>query len=442
MHQLTARSVEFVSLAGESCLAREYRSVAALLAFTKQAYVDYKPLGVIGVIVPWNYPFHNVLSAVVAALMSGNGAVVKVSEYASFGADRIERLFREILARRGHDPELVQVVTGLAETGSALVSSGVDKVLFIGSPAVGKLVMRAASATLTPVILELGGKDAFIVFDDAEFEQCVDVAIRGAFINCGQNCIAAERFYVQDGIYDRFVAEVTKRVKTLAQGATSCDGDARCDFGAITMPGQMEVLKSLIADAVSQGAKVLTGGEVNTSAGTQKGLYFKPTILAGVTHKMKIANEEAFGPVMTIIKFKTEDEVIAMANCTEYGLGSSVFTTDYSRAERITSALETGMTSVNDFGMVPMVQSLPFGGIRSSGFGAFNGAEGLRGFSRAHAVVTDRFPMRSQTPKFLQYPVSKEAYKIVQAGVWMVYGPSWMESAKALVRMMKHIMKA
>jgi acyl-CoA reductase-like NAD-dependent aldehyde dehydrogenase len=149
---------------------------------------------VIGVIVPWNYPFHNVLSAVAAALMAGNGALVKVSEYASFGAERIEQVLREILARRGHDPELVQVVTGYGETGAALVSSGVDKVLFIGSPAVGKLVMRAASATLTPVILELGGKDAFIVFDDADFEHCIDIAIRGAFINCGQSqCLIVHR---------------------------------------------------------------------------------------------------------------------------------------------------------------------------------------------------------------------------------------------------------
>lgn len=153
---ISCEKIRWIIQNGEKCLQREYRSVAALLAFTKQAYVEYKPLGVIGVIVPWNYPFHNVISATVAALMAGNGAVVKVSEYASFGAERIERIFREILARRGHDPELVQVVTGMAETGSALVTCGVDKVLFIGSPAVGKLVMRAASATLTPVILELG----------------------------------------------------------------------------------------------------------------------------------------------------------------------------------------------------------------------------------------------------------------------------------------------
>jgi acyl-CoA reductase-like NAD-dependent aldehyde dehydrogenase len=426
---------------GERCLAREGRPVAAMLAFTKKAYVDYKPLGVIGVIVPWNYPFHNVLSAVAAALMAGNGVMVKVSEYASFGAGRIETILRDVLARRGHDPELVQVVTGYGETGNALVTSGVDKVLFIGSPAVGKLVMKAASATLTPVILELGGKDAFIVFDDVDFEHAVDIAIRGAFINCGQNCISAERFYVQSGVYDRFVAEIKKRLSTLEQGASSIDGQ-RCDFGAITMEPQIKVFSELITDAVNKGAKLEMGGARFTDekrAG--KGCFWQPTLLTGVTHAMRIANEEAFGPVMSVIKFTTEAEVVKMANCTEFGLGSSVFTTDYAKAERITSQLYTGMTTVNDFGMVPMVQSLPFGGVRSSGFGAFNGAEGLRGFSRTHAVVTDRFPVRSQTPKFLQYPVNKNAVHVTQAAVSMIYGKSWIDSAKALVDLAKAAMK-
>lgn len=184
---ITCEKLRFTIAKGESWLAREYRSVAALLAFTKTAYVEYQPLGVIGVIVPWNYPFHNVLSAATAALMAGNGCVIKVSEYASWGAPWIENMFREVLANRGYDPELVQVITGMGETGNALVTCGVDKVLFIGSPGVGKLVMKAASATLTPVILELGGKDPFIVFSDAEFDHCIDIAIRGAFINCGQS---------------------------------------------------------------------------------------------------------------------------------------------------------------------------------------------------------------------------------------------------------------
>jgi len=442
---ITCEKLRWLIKHGERCLAREYRPVATLLAFTKRAYVDYKPLGVIGVIVPWNYPFHNVLSAAAAALMAGNGVVIKVSEYASYGAERIETVLREIIAKRGYDPNLIHVITGMGETGSALVTSGVDKVLFIGSPAVGKLVMRAASANLTPVILELGGKDPFIVFDDVDLEHCLDIAIRGAFINCGQNCISAERIYVQSGVHDRFVEEIVKRVRTLSMGASSCKPDGRrCDFGAITMPAQVKNYESLIDDAVQKGAKLLHGGVTYTDGdATGKGVYFKPTILSDVTHKMRIANEEAFGPIMSIFKFDSEEEVIEQANCTNFGLGSCVFTRSLARAERVTSQLETGMTSINDFGMVPMVQSLPFGGVKHSGFGAFNGREGLIGFSRTHAVVTDRFPgMRTQTPKFLQYPVSKYAATIAQAAVKMIYGPSWMASAQALATMMKNIMKA
>ena len=248
-------------------------------------------------------------------------------------------------------------------------------------------------------------------------------------------------------MYDKFAAEVSRRVKALQQGASGLGPNApRCDFGAITMPAQIANYRALIDDAVAKGAKILAGGEVYTDkAGGRTGkagCYFAPTILADVNHSMRCANEEGFGPMMNLIRFKTEAELVALANCTEYGLGSSVFTTDYAKAERITSQLVTGMTSVNDFGMVPMVQSLPFGGVKSSGFGAFNGPEGLRGFSRAHAVVTDRFPMRSQTPKFLQYPVSPAAVGIVQAGVKMVYGASWTESVTNCISLVKQILKA
>lgn len=204
----------------------------------------------------------------------------------------------------------------------------------------------------------------------------------------------------------------------------------------------MKIVESLIADALSKGAKLLHGGSRFVSTSAPNGLFFTPTILANVTHQMRIANEEVFGPVMTIMKFDTEQQVIEMANCTDYGLGSSIFTTDYQKADRVASQLVTGMTSVNDFGMVPMVQSLPFGGVKHSGFGAFNGSEGLRGFSRAQAIVNDRFGVRAQTPPFLQYPVAPNAFKIVQAGVRMVYGQSWIQSIKGFIEMMKLILNS
>jgi acyl-CoA reductase-like NAD-dependent aldehyde dehydrogenase len=471
----TCEKIRWIVHNGEDCIGPEERPVPSLL-FLKRAWVEYAPLGVIGIIVPWNYPFHNVLSACVAAIFTGNGALCKVSEFASWSAERIEQVFREVLARRGHNPDLVQVVVGYGETGAALVECGVDKVLFIGSPAVGKRVMMSAAKNLTPVILELGGKDPFIVFDDCDFDHMLDVAIRGAFINCGQNCISSERFYVQAGVYDRFVAAVDSKMRCVRQGSSLLDGGTY-DFGSMTMAGQVRIVDELVRDAVARGARVVSGGgprdpyprsgsgsgsAAAASAGgalstleakeskhgggparDHSGYWFAPTVLANVNHDMRIANEEAFGPVMSIIKFNTEDEVVNWSNTkTPYGLGSSIFTTDYHKAHRVATRLVCGMTSVNDFGMVPLVQSLPFGGIKDSGFGCFNGAEGLRGFMRTKSVVSDRFHIRAQTPGFLQYPMAHNAHLIAQQAITMIYTASWLASLRALVKLVWLALKA
>jgi len=335
----TCEKIRWLCANGEECLATESRPVPFLLAFTKMARVEYSPLGVIGIIVPWNYPFFNVLSAVVAALFAGNGAVCKVSEFASFSAGPIEDMLRTILARRGHSPELVQIIQGFGDTGAALVQSGVDKVLFIGSPAVGKKVMEGASATLTPVILELGGKDPFVVFADCEFDHMIEIALRGAFINCGQNCISSERFYVQASIYDKFVAEIERRIKTLRQGTPGT-----CDFGSMTMPAQVGIVDTLVQDAIAKGARLIKGGK--QIPGTPKNsLYYGITVLADVNNSMRIAKEEAFGPVMTIMRFEEEKDLLEAVNSTEFGLGSSVFTTDYKKADRVGRQIHSGHTT-------------------------------------------------------------------------------------------------
>jgi len=393
---------------------------------------------VIGIIVPWNYPFHNVLSHVATALFAGNGAVVKVSEWASHSAGWIEDMLREVIGKRGFNPDLVQVVTGYGETGATLVQSGVDKVLFIGSPGVGKLVMKGASATLTPVILELGGKDAFVVCDDADLDHCIDIAVRGAFINCGQNCISAERFLVQDGIHDEFVRRVLDKLKKTDQGVST---KTRCDFGAITMPGQADHVDKLVQDAVSKGARLMSGGTKRGVEGKHP-TFYEPTVLVDVDLKMDIATEETFGPVMTVVRWKTEEELEKICNSTPYGLGSSIFSKNYSKAERISKRIVTGMANINDFAIVPLIQSLPFGGVRASGFGAFNGKEGLRGFSRAKSITTDRLGIRAAAPGWLQYPVSSSAKSIVQQAMFMVYGRTWIESAKGCVNMLSLVASA
>jgi acyl-CoA reductase-like NAD-dependent aldehyde dehydrogenase len=200
---------------GEAILSREDRPLPLLMRILKRAYVEFVPVGVMGLIVPWNYPANHVLVHGATCLFAGNAALFKVSEYASASAAALEDIFRKVLANRGHSPDLVQVVTGLGATGEAVVKSGVDKILFIGSPAIGKKIMAAASERLTPVILELGGKDPFIVFDDCDFDHTIDIAVRGAFINCGQNCVSAERFYVHEKVYDRFIERMTALLKTM-----------------------------------------------------------------------------------------------------------------------------------------------------------------------------------------------------------------------------------
>ena len=391
----------------------------------KAARVEYLPLGVIGVIAPWNFPFHNFFCPAIPALFAGNAVVVKVSELATWSSLHYVKIFEDALRRRGHSPDLVQVVTGYGETGSALVTSGVDKVFFTGSPQNGRKVMAAAAETLTPVVLELGGKDPMIVCEDADLEQAVSTALFGVFNACGQMCVGAERLYVFEGIYDAFVENVLARARALRQGPPLAGGEV--DLGAMTMPRQLEIIQSLVDDAVAKGARVLCGGRPRTDLG---GNFYPPTILVDVDHSMWITQEEQFGPVMVIVKVRSDDEAIRLANDCPYGLGSSVFTRDPARAERFARALDAGMTTVNDFGLAYMIQSLPFGGRKISGFGRINGREGLRACCNAKAIVTDRVPVRQG---MALYPVRAATFELVTGAVKAIYGSGLARRARGAV---------
>jgi acyl-CoA reductase-like NAD-dependent aldehyde dehydrogenase len=232
----TCEKLRWIINEGEHALAPEYRTPPAML-FLKKARVEYHPIGVIGVIIPWNYPFHNVASAVASAIFAGNAAVVKVSEYANGSRAYFEEIFQNVLRKRGHSPHLVQLIPGFGlPTGQTLVEE-CDKLLFIGSPITGRHIVTASCKNLTPITLELGGKDPFIVFADAEFDHAVDVALRGVFTNNGQNCIAAERIYVQDSIYERFSEAVASKARNLRQCTLQSGRTGDC--GALTMDGQV-----------------------------------------------------------------------------------------------------------------------------------------------------------------------------------------------------------
>jgi acyl-CoA reductase-like NAD-dependent aldehyde dehydrogenase len=384
----------------------------------KATRVEYPPLGVIGVLCPSSRPFHDVFGPTAAALFAGNAVVVKVSEWAAWSAADFQALFDEVLTGAALPRDLVHVIVGASDTGQALVTSGVDKVFFTGSPHNGRKVMEAAARTLTPVVLELGGKDPMIICDDADLDQVVETAMRGVFAACGQTGVAAERLYVMEGIYDRFVARVVEQARMLRQGPPSGDGrvdDARYDLGAVTTPRQLEVIQRLIDDAVHKGARVLVGGKRNP---VWKGQFFEPTVLVDCDHSMAITREETVGPVMTIIRCGTEDEAVRLANDCEYGRGSSVFTRDRRRAERMARAISAGMTVVNAHGIAHLVPSAPFGGLRSSGFGKMNGREGLRACTAEKAIVTDRFPL----PIPRAYPITRGSFGLMEGAISAVYG--------------------
>jgi acyl-CoA reductase-like NAD-dependent aldehyde dehydrogenase len=398
--------------------------VSSGLLVHKRARIEFQPLGVIGVICPWNFPLQNVLGPTVPALMAGNAVVVKVSEWTSWSAPRIQRIFDEALGRAGWPTDLVQVITGDGETGAALVGGGVDKVIFTGSIANGRRVLEASAKTLTPVILELGGKDPMIVCDDASLDQAVHAALAGAFISSGQMCLAAERVYVQEGLYERFVDEVAQRVGALRQGPPLAGPPGAVDVGAMTMPRQIEIVERLVGDAVAKGAQVRAGGERAPGPGS----FFRPTVLAGCDATMAIMREETFGPVLCVARFADDDEVVRLANDTAYGLGSTVFTRDPARARRIAARLVAGSTVVNDFGLAYMANALPFGGVRGSGFGRLNGREGIRACTNVKSVLEDRLPLHLPTKL---YPVGPGDYARGRRTVELLYRRGLLARARA-----------
>jgi len=397
---------------GEKALRPE--RVSPGLFLHKKARIEFEPRGVVGIITPWNYPLQNILGPTIPALMAGNAVVVKVSEWTAWSASRFQQIFDEALEAAGMPRELVQVINGYAETGAALVSGGVDLVIFTGSMGNGKRIIRQSADTLTPVILELGGKDSFIVCDDADLEQAVHAALAGVFIAAGQNCLAAERFFVFDRIYDAFEARVVEEVGALRQGPPLTD--ERVDVGAMVTPAQLDIVERLVQDAVAKGARVLVGGERRL---TDEGQYFAPTILADVTPDMAIMQEETFGPVMVLSRVRDEVEAIDRANETQFGLGCTILTKSRSRARRLAKAVACGNVSVNDFGFTYMAMDLPFGGTKGSGFGRLNGRDGLRACTNQKAVLVDRFPMHQ--PSKL-YPVGPKDYDLARGVVRTLYG--------------------
>ena len=333
----TSEKISCLCKHGESWLANDYRPVNMMMLH-KTAYVSYIPLGVLGVIAPWNYPFCNFMNHILSGLFAGDAVVVKASEHTSYSSSYFLDIVRGALSACGHDPSVVQLLVGFGDSGAALVSSPyVDKIIFTGSPEVGRMVMSGAAPNLKPVVLELGGKDPMIFCNDVKLKDVVPWAMRGCFQNAGQNCCGVERVFVYESVHDEFVETVVLEVQNLRQGATcATDGSSDCiDCGAMVTKDQIEIIQSLVDDAVSKGAVVRVGGESNKSCGP--GNFYSPTVITGITREMRISQEEVFGPLMcvVIVPDDDDDKCVEMVNDCKFGLGASCYSGDQKRAEKI-----------------------------------------------------------------------------------------------------------
>ncbi len=378
------------------------RKVGSGMLANFRATVSYHALGVIGVIGPWNYPLFTPMGSIAYALAAGNAVVWKPSELTPLVAVEIAEIAAKTFALKN----LLQVVTGAGATGAALAKSAVDKVAFTGSAGTGRRVMIAAAERLTPVLLELGGKDPMIVADDADLDKAAEACVYGALTNAGQACISVERVYVADAVHDRFVAAVVEQVKALKVGGD--DGH----LGAMTSDAQVDIVRAHLDDAVARGAKVHTGGSAAIS-----GNYIQPTVLTDVTHDMKIMRDETFGPVIPIKRVASLDEAVRLANDTTFGLGSSVFAGKGART--IASKLRAGMTSVNSVMAFAGIPGLPFGGIGDSGFGRIHGDEGIREFTRVKATAEQVMSIPINMMSFNQ---PKNAVKQMRSMIKQLYG--------------------
>jgi succinate-semialdehyde dehydrogenase/glutarate-semialdehyde dehydrogenase len=361
----------------------------------KKSRINFFPLGVVGIVSPWNFPFAIPMGEVVMGLMAGNAVLLKPSEHTPLVGLKIGELFRAAGLPEG----ILQVLTGDGTTGAALTESAIDKIFFTGSVRTGRKVAEAAAGRLMPFVLELGGKDAMIVCADAPFERTVNGALWGAFSNCGQACASVERLYVVESIAKRFISAVVEKAKTLRVGV---DGAQQQDIGSLNNENQLRIVTEHVNDAVARGAKVLTGGR---RIATLPGYFFEPTILVNVNDSMRVMREETFGPVLPIVVVEDEAEAIREANRSNYGLLASVWTTDTNRGKKIAEQVQAGTVIINDVMYTHSAAETPWFGVKESGFGVTHSKHGLREFVQMKHFNWDVLPLKSN---LWWYPYSEK----------------------------------
>lgn len=345
-----------------------------LLMSNMAATLEYQPLGVVGVIGPWNYPVFTPMGSIAYALAAGNAVVFKPSEYTPGVGRWLADSFAAVCGR-----PVLQTVTGFGATGAALVDAQVDKIAFTGSAATGRKIMAAAAAHLTPVLMECGGKDAMLVDADADIDAAADAATWGGMSNAGQTCAGVERIYVHGDVYDEFVDRVVAKASDVSAGSGEDD-----QIGPITMPSQVDVIRRHVAGALDRGGRAILGG-LDAVGDSVVG----PTVMVDVPDDALAMTDETFGPTLVITKVGSMDEAVEQANDSAYGLGATVFSK--ARGAELAARIRSGMTSINSVISFAGIAALPFGGIGESGFGRIHGEDGIREFTRTKAVARQRF---------------------------------------------------
>lgn len=361
---------------GEKILSDKKVSAPAYMPLKKN-YIQYRPLGTILVISPWNYPFTLSMIPLVSALIAGNGVILKPASETIYTGKIIQDIFTVL----NFPKDLIQVVYTEKNSGmgAELIDLKPDKIFFTGSTATGKKVLKQAAEHMIPVELELGGKDPLIVFKDANLERAATAAVWGAFTNSGQVCMSVERAYVEQEIYDEFITLVKSKIGELWQGT-----EPYADLGCMISQEQTAVVKEQLEDAKDKGAKVYAKGVF-----LDESTFVPAMLLTGVNHDMEIMKEETFGPILPVMTFRTEEEAVALANDSAYGLAASIFTSDMDKAKRVAGKIRAGNININEVMASIANPRLPFGGVKNSGMGRYHGEEGLKSFTETVSLLID-----------------------------------------------------
>jgi acyl-CoA reductase-like NAD-dependent aldehyde dehydrogenase len=389
-------------------LSDEKRKLHGYLRPYKKLMMHYRPLGVVGIITPWNGPFALAINPTVQAILAGNAVILKPSEVAPYSGDWAIRLLREAGVPEG----VVQTLHGDGETGAALVQGGVEKISFTGSVRTGKKIAAACAEQLIPYTLELGGKDAMIVCEDADLERAAHGAVFNSILNSGHVCMGVERIYVIESVADEF----EERIKSIVGGLRYGKGDD-VDVGAVFWDRQLPIIEQHVEDAKAKGAEIVVGGEADTT----EGLFYKPTFVRKVDHTMELMREETFGPIVAVMRVADEEEAIRLANDSHYGLSGSVWTKDIARGIEIAKRLETGSVVINDASMAYGAPEAPFGGLKDSGVGQVNGLGGLRGYTHPQPIFIDRWGAKKER---VWYPHTSKTIQEIDGMIRFIYGTS------------------